>query len=407
MIGWLLAMGIWLFLGLLWWLASWHLVRDRRESGEAAARDLSGENRDGPAGAPLDPRRISIFKPVAGPLGAHEIGRLRRCLGSFAAQLDAHSEMLVGIVEADRGTVAPLLDDMRAAHPDAQIKLVVHTPREDYPNRKISVMSSLARHATGELWFWSDADMEAPAGALRRLREDFSREGADFVTSPYVVRETRDASDVLDQLFVNLEFYPGAVLLGRLGLIGFGFGSGTLFEAARFRRQVDWDYLGYSLADDYHLGRLLGRGRLGAARLATVPASCGWGQALLHYLRWHKTIRWCRPASYAAQLFVLPSVGTLLSVLCYPVSPLPWLALAAGIALDCAAAAAVCRRLGSSLPLRHLPAVAVWSVLRAAVWMACWLPWPIVWRGQKWWSPHPPTRHAPAALDTNGPPGAA
>jgi hypothetical protein len=438
-IGWLLAIGVWLGLGLLWWIVSFRLVTPSSARRRSAARSRRGDHpAEGPAAsraegaadrrahrqahsradarhgsdraaspARIDARRITIFKPVAGPLGRDELGRLRRCLDSFAAQLDERSEMLIGIGEADRSRITAMLDEMRTAHPHAQLKLIVHAVREEYPNHKISVMSSLARHASGELWFWSDADMEAPPRTLERLREDFSRDDVDFVTSPYIVRETRRASDVLDQLFVNLEFYPGAVLLGRLGLIGFGFGSGILFEAAKFRRQVDWDYLGSSLADDYHLGRLLGRGRLGAARLATVPGSGGWGHALLHYLRWHKTIRWCRPASYAAQLFVLPSVGTLLSVLCYPVSPLPWLALAAGVALDCAAAAAVCRRVGSSLPVKHLPAVAGWSILRGAVWMACWLPWPIVWRGQRWWSPHPEIRHEGAALDTNGPPGAA
>jgi hypothetical protein len=311
-IGWVLAIGGWLGLGLLWWLVSLRLV--------AARSGASSAERTGTGKPAADSRRISVFKPVAGPLRADELGRLRRCLESFVAELDERSEMLIGISDQDRTNIALLLEPMRAAHPQAQIKLVVHNSRENYPNHKISVMYSLARHASGELWFWSDADMEAPPGTLRRLREDFAVEGADFVTSPYIVRETNRVSDVLDQLFVNLEFYPGAVLLGRLGLISFGFGSGTLFEAARFKRSVDWDYLGASLADDYHLGRLLGAGRLGGGRLATVPGSAGWGPALLHYLRWHKTIRWCRPASYAAQLFVLPSVGTLLSVLCYPLA---------------------------------------------------------------------------------------
>ncbi|HEU4618705.1 MAG TPA: glycosyltransferase [Gammaproteobacteria bacterium] len=400
-IGWLAAMGVWLGLGLLWWVVSLKLVGARSPPVRKQRKQREREQRASDA---IDMRRISIFKPVGGPLDSDDLRRLRPCLESFAAELDEDSEMLIGIMETDRASMALVVDEMRAAFPRAQIKLVVHASREDYPNHKISVMQSLARHASGELWFWSDADMEAPPGMVRALRQDFAVDGTNFVTSPYIVRETRSASDVLDQLFVNVEFYPGTVLLGRLDLIGFGFGSGLLFEAARFKRHVDWEYLGSSLADDYHLGRLLGSGRLGGARLATVPCSGGWGSALLHYLRWHKTIRWCRPASYAAQLFVLPSVGTLLSVLCYPVSPLPWLALAGGIVLDCAAAAAVCHRLGSSLPWRHLPAVAAWSVARGVVWMACWLPWPIVWRGQKWWSPHPQTRHEAAALDTNGPP---
>lgn len=392
MIGWILSISIWTGFGVIWWIASLVLVARRR------AKPSTSAARDG--------RRISVFKPVAGPLGPKELEHLQHCLESFVAELDERSEILIGVEESDRVQVASLLRSMTAHYPGSALKLVVYAQREDYPNHKIEVMKALARYASGELWFWSDADMEAPAGTLRSLREDFAAEGTSFVTSPYIVRETGGATDVLDQLFVNLEFYPGAVLLDRLGLIDFGFGSGVLFEASRFKRCVDWDYLGSCLADDYHLGRLLGHGRLGRARLATVPGPNGWGAAFLHYLRWHKTIRWCRPASYAAELFVLPVVGAILSVLCYPVSPLPWYALAGVMGLDCAAAYSVCRLLGSPLPLRHLPAVAGWSVMRGIVWMACWLPWPIVWRGQKWWSPRPEWRHR-GALDAGHPPGAA
>ncbi|HEX5420582.1 MAG TPA: glycosyltransferase [Gammaproteobacteria bacterium] len=392
MIGWILAIAVWTGFGLVWWAASFAIVAWRRPQGRQSG--------------PQDRRRISVFKPVAGLVGREELDHLRYCLESFVAELDAHSEILIGVAESDRAQVSELLQKLRERYPSANLKLVVHSAREDYPNHKIAVMKALARYASGELWFWSDADMEAPPGTLRSLREDFAREGTGFVTSPYIVRKTGGATDVLDQLFVNLEFYPGAVLLGRLGLIGFGFGSGVLFEAAQFKRCVEWDYLGNCLADDYHLGRLLGHGRLGKVRLATVPGPNGWGAALLHYLRWHKTIRWCRPVSYAAELFVLPVVGCLLSVLCYPVSPLPWYALTAVVALDCAAAYSVCRALGSPLPLRHLPAVAAWSLMRGFVWMACWLPWPIVWRGQKWWSPRLEWRHRATAFDTR-PPGAA
>ncbi len=393
MTGWILAIAVWTAFGLAWWAASLVLV--------ALRRDRPSPERG------ADRRRISVFKPVAGPLARAELERLGHCLESFVAELDAESEILVGVTDRDRPQAARLLNEIGARHPGARLKLVVHSEREDYPNNKIAVMKELARHATGDLWFWSDADMEAPAGTLRSLREDFSDDGASFVTSPYIVRETSAATDVFDQLFVNLEFYPGAVLLGRLGLIDFGFGSGVLFEASRFRRCVDWDYLGTCLADDYHLGRLLGHGRLGRARLATVPGPNGWVAALLHYLRWHKTIRWCRPASYAAQLFVLPIVGGILSVVCFPVSPLAWYALGSVMAFDCIAAYAVCRVLGSPLPLRHLPAVAAWSLIRGFVWMACWLPWPIVWRSQKWWSPHLQWRHRAGAFDTDHPPGAA
>jgi hypothetical protein len=78
--------------------------------------------------------------------------------------------------------------------------------------------------------------------------------------------------------------------------------------------------------------------------------------------------------------------------------------LAAAISIDVAAALAVCRVLDCALRPRSLPGVAAWSVLRALVWMACWLPWPIVWRGRKWRSPKQVAQIRLERLGTDTPP---
>jgi hypothetical protein len=375
MSGWTLVLAVWTCLCLVWWSIALVLVAARRAPQPAPESHI-------------DRRRLSVFKPVAAPRTPRERERLRRCLGSFAADLDANSELLIGITDRDWPLVADIVDDLRNDYPAAELKLIVHSLADEYANRKVALNKAIARQASGALWFWSDADIEAPPGTLSSLRRDLAAGGADFVASPYVVREASSPAETLDKLFVNLEFHPGVLLLGRLNQIRFGFGSGMLFEAARFHQRVDWDFLGGSLADDYHLGRLLGTGRLGATRVATLPGARDWRTALLHYLRWHKTIRWCRPASYAAQLLVLPVVGWLLAVVATPTLAAPWLGLAAAVSLDVAFAYAICAVLDARLPLRHLPAATAWSVARAAVWLACWLPWPIYWRGRKWWTHH-------------------
>jgi ceramide glucosyltransferase len=112
-----------------------------------------------------------------------------------------------------------------------------------------------------------------------------------------------------------------------------------------------------------------------------------WRGAILHYLRWQKTIRWCRPGSYAAQLIVLPVVGWLTWLILNPTSMVAWLGLLGIVALDTIAALAICRVLGCRIGLRRIYAVPLWSLIRGLSWVACWLPWPIVWRGRRWWSP--------------------
>jgi ceramide glucosyltransferase len=264
-------------------------------------------------------------------------------------------------------------------------------------------MRILAAHATGDLWLWSDADIRVPANAIRSLRVDLAATGAGMLTAPYVVRHDNRPREMLDALFVNVEFYPGVVLLGRMDLIRFGFGSGMLFEAEAFRRKVDWSFLGECLAEDYHLGRLLAPSGLGTARFETSSSPRDWRGAILHYLRWQKTIRWCRPGSYLAQLIVLPVLGWMAMVLVAPTHPAAWGGLLGIVALDGVTALAIFRSLGYPIRGSALSVLPVWSLLRGLTWLACWLPWPIVWRGHLWWTPRRRSVSRPGVVGSKRP----
>ena len=237
------------------------------------------------------------------------------------------------------------------------------------------------------------------------MRVDYERTKARCLTSPYVVRQTGTSAEMLDTLYVNLEFYPGVILLSGQNMIQFGLGSGMLFEAEDFKRRVDWDFLGGCLAEDFHLGGLLKPTQLGSMCLSTVPAARGWTEALLHYLRWQKNVRWCRPLPYAAELIIIPLLGWLAWLLTNPQEPLAWFGLLTVLAADFIAALSICRAVGCSIGWRKLHTIPLWSLLRGLCWFACWFPWPIVWRGQKWWSPHQAVKPQAEALETQREPG--
>lgn len=380
---WLFILAIWTLLGAAWWTIAWWL----------AATSGAGHRRDGRA----DPRRITVFKSAPAGLNEAEFARRLECVESFVADLDANSELLIACVD-DVARWRAALGQLRSRYPQAELRLVAVHESGRFANHKIAMMRAMAPYASGELWLWSDIDMHAPRGTMRSLREDFAANDGRLVTSPYVIREVAAAPQMLDTLFVNVEFLPGVILLGRLDRVRCGFGSCMLFEAREFQRRVDWNFLGSCLADDFHLGRLLGPARLGSVWLATLPDASRWVAALLHYAKWHKTIRWCQPGPYALQLAVLPVIGCMLCALLNPGEPLCWLGLAAVIALDVAAAFAICRTLGCPIARRQTGAVALWSLSRGLTWMASWLPTPIVWRGRKWWAPRSPARLAAEAL---------
>lgn len=376
-VSWEEALILWTACGAAWWLVAYVVVHT------APAQRSSDRSRK----LPSDDRFLSIFKPLASPLGEEELRSLRPCLGSFAAELDENSEMLIGCQEPERAAVSRLVDEMRQAHPQARLRLIVAAGPIDWPNPKVGMLRILAQSARGELWLWSDSDVLAPPGTLRRLRADFAATDAPMVTCPYVIHEDGEGAGLLDKLYVNLEIQPGVLLLARFGPLSFALGAGMLFEAERFRRLVDWQSLGRFLADDYRLGGRLAPAELASVRLETLPAAKGLKAALRHYLRWHKTVRWCQPGGYAAQILVLPVLGWLGAVVVAPTHPVAWLGLLGVLTLDSIAAMAVCRALGCPVSTRRLPALPLWSLARGLAWVASWLPVPVVWRRRRWWRP--------------------
>jgi len=391
MMSWEWLLGIWTCVGVAWWVVAFSLVvsaRSRRPDPENA-----------------DTRRITVFKPLPRHLSDREFARFDSPIESFIADLDNNSELLIGCHQPDRVRLEAYVKRMRDRYPGAAIKLVVHENPNRYPHPKVSWMRVLAPHATGELWLWSDSDMHAPPGTIRSMRADFAKTRARCLTSPYVVRHPGTAAEMLDALYVNLEFYPGVVLLSGQNMIQFGLGSGMLFEAEDFKRRVDWEFLGGCLAEDFHLGGFLKPTQLGSMCMTTVPAAEGWSGAMLHYLRWQKTIRWCRPLPYAAQLVVIPLLGWLAWLLVNPAEPIAWMGVAAVMAADFLAALAICRAVGCRIGWKRLYTVPIWSLTRAISWFACWFPWPIVWRGRRWWSPHQAVKPQTEVLETQRQPG--
>ena len=388
---WEWVLGIWTCIGIAWWVVAFVLVMSVRT------------RRHGPGKA--DPRRITVFKPLPRSLGEEEFARFDKPIESFIADLDKNSELLIGCHRPDQARLEDYVKRMRERHPDADVRLVAHENPNRYPHPKVSWMRVLAPHATGELWLWSDSDMHAPPGTIRSMRVDYERTKARCLTSPYVVRQTGTSAEMLDTLYVNLEFYPGVILLSGQNMIQFGLGSGMLFEAEDFKRRVDWDFLGGCLAEDFHLGGLLKPTQVGSMCLSTVPAARGWTEALLHYLRWQKNVRWCRPLPYAAQLIIIPLLGWLAWLLTHPQEPLAWIGLLTVLTADFIAALSICRAVGCSIAWRKLHTIPLWSLLRGLCWFACWFPWPIVWRGQKWWSPHQDVKPQAEALETQREPG--
>ena len=360
-----LVLLVWTAVGLGWWMLSCWLVN-------ASTRQPQHK----PAG-PLP--TLTVFKSLPPTAAEKDRLRLAAAIESFLVQLEADSQMIIGIEESELPVWKPILDRWSEQVQDGRLFIRTLSPPPPSTNPKIAKLEVLAPHATGECWLWSDADVFAPAGLLRYLRQELADSTAGAVTTAYVVRSPERLPGMLDALFVNLEFLPGALLLGRRGSLDFAFGAATLFRAADFRARVSWSDLRSVLADDYELGQRLGRVRMSSSRVETLALSTRWRQALSHYYRWQKTIRWCRPGSYLALLTVLPFLGWLVAVLVWPSAMALWAGLGSVWLLEAVAAGVMFRKLDCRLPANSWLLFAAWPPLRALTWLAVWLPLSVGW----------------------------
>jgi hypothetical protein len=366
----------WSTLALAWWLISWRLVPTEEPAPPA---DSADDETDNPRN-----RSLTIFKPLP-PLngGAFDPAGIE----SFLAQMDSQTELLLGLYEKDLATFERWLARMRELFPEARLRVVWRTAAGDVRNPKVAWLKILAPHATGDLWLWSDADIAVPPGFLQAAREEYAAGGAKMVTWSYIVGEIESAPALLDALYVNVEFFPGVLLLRGRGPVDFGLGAAMLFSRHDFARNVDWKELGAALADDFVLGQKLKPVRIGRDVLTTRADAATWRAALLHYLRWSKTVRWNRPGGTLARIVVLPVLGWIVFVFLRPEWLSSWLGLAGMVLVDSIAATLICRRVGCPLRPGNFALLPLWTVARVLVWAACWLPWPVVWRGEVWHGP--------------------
>lgn len=360
----------WTALAAAWWITAWWLVRQR----------VHQDNRGALADPPGSPgaARLSIFKPIPA-LRGRPVGVFAEPVASFVQQLDAASELLLGIEEQDQPAWEPQLATWRTQYPAATIHAVFRPKPTGLVSPKVSWHQILSERAHDEWWLWSDADILIPPGYLSVIRAQFAAGAAALVTGPYVIRRVTVHPMLFETLFVNVEFFPGVLACERAGALRFALGAALLFRAADFRERVGWDRVS-RLAEDYVMGRALSPVSLSRLTVETFASSTGWREALLHYLRWHKTVRWNRPGGFAGQLLILPVLGWLVTG--------HWAGLAVTVLLEGVVAVVLCRQVGCRLRLGQVLLVPLWSLARVITWIVCWLPLPVVFQSQQqvWWS---------------------
>jgi len=369
----LLLLLLWSTTACIWWLVALNLVQSAVDP--PLRPDAPHKNE------PL----LTVFKPLPrlGPSGASPA--LQRALASFVTQLDGHSELLLGVHAGDAGLLQPCLETLAALSPPGSLRILTRADSDAHANPKIAWLAWLAPHARGEVWLWSDVDIVAPPGWLAEARAVFAQTPDRLVTFPYYVRQPVHPQGWWDAAFVNAEMLPGATLIARLDRpVDFAFGAAMLFRRDDFVSRCNWNTLGAHLADDFAIGQSMKPCRVSLPALETLAEESTWSGAFRHYQRWHKTVRWCQPLGYAAQLSIIPLLGWLAAIAANPGWLPAWIGFLIQYLIEFAVIVALSRKTGATLTTRDSSALLAWPGLRALMWIASWLPLGVRWRQQTW-----------------------
>ncbi len=333
------------------------------------------------------PPPISILKPVKG-LDPGLADALRsHCRQDYPAP----SELLFAVHSLDDPAV-PTLHALAAEFPHLRIE-IVETPLTLGTNGKVSNLAQLLPYARNRHILISDADIAVAPRYLRRIAAPFLDQRTGLVTVGYRGRSNPPQRPTLgsrlEALAIATDFFPG-VLTARLTdrSIRFGLGSTLLVTREALAAAGGLEALTDVLADDHELGRRIAKAGytvvLSPEPVSTAVPAYTLGEFWRHQLRWARTVRDVRPASYAGLVFTHPVPWALLYLLASAASPLALVLLLLALLARMAVAALIgYGLLHDPQVLRDLPLLPLRDCCALALWAWSYAGNTVEWRGER------------------------
>lgn len=297
---------------------------------------------------------VSLLKPVRGvDSWSYESFR------SFCTQDYPEYEILFAVNE-EADPAVPLIRQLAAEFPDRGIRLLVGATSFG-SNRKVNKLVRLAEEARNEILVLSDGDVRADPGYLREVVAPFQDPATGAVTCFY--RAITDGSfwARIEAIGASSDFFAGVLMARWLEGMSFALGASIATSKTWLARIGGFAPIAQMHSDDYELGNRIAKAG-GRVLLSREPVWTTYPAVSLrgfwdHQVRWARTVRLSRPASY---------VGLLLT------HGLPWAILAAALAPAKSTSALF---LAAYLGLRLWMAwvVGIWGVRDAVLKQNLWL----------------------------------
>jgi ceramide glucosyltransferase len=320
---------------------------------------------------------VSILKPVHGvDFASYEN------YASFCTQDYPDYEILFAVNEESDpavGVVKRLIVD----YPQRHITLLIGA---EYfgANQKVNNLARLTRQARHECLALSDGDVCVGPQYLRNVVAPLRDGNVGAVTSFYRSIAQNNLFAELEAVGVASDFFAGVLMAAWTEGVKFTLGASVATTKTWMQKIGGFEAIATFLADDYEIGLRVtksgGRVVLSQETVSTMYPAQTPKNFWQHQLRWARTVRLCRPASYAALLFTQGLPWVIAAAL---LAPTHWIAasyLLVYLVLRLATAwFAGVSVVGDEVLRRRLWLVPLWDAIHFVVWAASFASNHVVW----------------------------
>jgi ceramide glucosyltransferase len=333
----------------------------------------------------LDQRELGGFQPpvsILKPLHGVDFASYENYASFCHQHYPAEYEILFAVNDQS-DPAAAVVQRLIGAFPRREIKLLIGA---EYfgANRKVNSLARLAREAKYEVLALSDGDVRVTPQYLQNVVAPLQDSTVGAVTSFYRGIAQKNLGAEFEVIGASSAFFAGALMAVWTEGVKFALGASIATTKTWLRKIGGFEEIAAFLADDYEFGRRVaeagGRVVLSHETVWTMyPAQTVRG-FWEHQLRWARTVRLCRPVSYAALLF---TQGLPWAIAAAVVAPAGWVAIAyliAYLVLRLAMAWIVGVTVVKDAVLRRrLWLVPIWDAIHFMVWVASFASNHIVW----------------------------
>lgn len=325
---------------------------------------------------------VSVLKPVHGiDFESHQN------FASFCRQDYPHYEILFCVNELSDPAVS-VIQKVMMEFPHRQIRILSGAEKLG-TNQKVNNLALLTKEAQHEILIQSDADIRVGPNYLREMASPFADPTVGIVSCLYAAVAEPQLFAELEAVGAASDFLPGAMVADWLEGTSFALGASVATTKKWLKKIGGFESLTHVLADDYEIGNQIyragGKALLSREIVWTMYPAQNFRGFWEHQVRWARTIRTVRPASF---LGLILTHGLPWAVAAALAAPATWIAAAyvsAYLVLRFAAAWTAGVWGMRDEVLRHrLWLIPLRDTLHFAVWLAGFTSHHVIWGGTEY-----------------------